>query len=221
MCRPWFERSKRSWRNVVKAAAGCDVWSCGPPWGPERTEWENENAAFSDSAAWSGSLSDSNSLSLYAYQLKHRPELSFRWYSIILILYDAKANKASAPARTRTAYQDYCPRPWIRFKDICGDRAKEIIALTGDHYGTSASEVGLHGFHIDDDLSLREVLRLRTGESMPIGWPMTGPHKRFLTISTSTIFDSPNGDNGGCIRMTLCERAPLQPPAFRGNTLAV
>ena len=115
---------------------------------------------------------DNPDLHLYVYRLKRHPELSFRYYSFNLILHDVRT-KAVSPVvlQAETDFQNYCPAPWIRFQDVSGDEAMEILLLTGYHNGTSPDEVELHVLCVEGDLELREVLVLRTAIRMDYAWP--------------------------------------------------
>jgi hypothetical protein len=116
-------------------------------------------------------IPDSNTVNLYACQLKEYPELSFRWYSIAVVLYDRENDEVSAvPVVVDTDYQHFCPRPWIRFGDLLGDERLEILLLTGHHRGTEADWILLHVLRIHGNLDLHEVLTLRTGILMPFAF---------------------------------------------------
>lgn len=117
-------------------------------------------------------IPDRNDLHLYVYRLNEIPSLSPRWFSIVLVLYDAEKKLAtSAPVKVDTDYQPYCPRPWIRLRDILGDPAVEILVFTGHHLGTDAHHILQHVLSIEPDLTVREVLTLGTGIFIPHAFP--------------------------------------------------
>jgi len=113
-----------------------------------------------------------NHLHLYVYKLIPIP--IFASYAKVLILYDTRTDKLTVePPRVaiRLQHQQYCPGPWLRFVDICGDDGREVIALTGHHHGTDVNHITLHCFRIKEDLSLEKVFELRTAESRAMCFP--------------------------------------------------
>jgi hypothetical protein len=144
-------------------------------------------------------IPDRNDLHLYAYQLNEIPSLSFRWVSIALFLYDTKIKVVSpVPALAKTDHQPYCPRPCIRFKDILGDQATEILLFTGHHRGTEADHILQHVLRIEPDLTLCEALTLGTGIFVPSAFPGDTLAERdgYVVRTTQKV-------NPGCAEVTV------------------
>ena len=144
-------------------------------------------------------IPDRSDLHLYAYQLNEIPSLSFRWVSIALFLYDTKIKVVSpVPALAKTDYQPYCPRPCIRFEDVLGGQATEILLFTGHHRGTEADHILQHVLRIQRGLRLCEALTLGTGILVPNAFPGDTLAERDGYVARTTQKVNP-----GCVKVTV------------------
>ena len=136
---------------------------------------------------------DSNNLHLYLYQLKPMPTLSFRYYTIVLILHDvANDTISSSPVLLRTDFQSYCFRPWIRFEDVLGDSKDEVLLLTGEHNGNVYNCMHQHIIQIESGPNLHKLGTIKTGIwfSFMIFDEMTGKRNEGYMLRTISKVDN-------------------------------
>ena len=103
-------------------------------------------------------------ISLYVYRLFPNPII--RRPHFVLLLHEMKTGRVtSQPPRVIGGnFPEYSPH-LIRFQDIYGDDRNEIVVMTGEHHGTDFNLIKLHGFSIEEDLSLHRRLELETGQT--------------------------------------------------------